>query len=80
MGQLIGSQQQHKLVEKAEQQPIMANSTGPIVPTSHGQIRGKTLAFEWGQMDAFFAIPYAKPPVAELRFEVVRKIGLRNWE
>uniref|UniRef100_A0A1Y1LR71 Carboxylesterase type B domain-containing protein n=1 Tax=Photinus pyralis TaxID=7054 RepID=A0A1Y1LR71_PHOPY len=43
---------------------------GPLVNTSLGQIRGfYTTSFEGRTFSAFEGIPYAKPPIGDLRFE-----------
>lgn len=47
------------------------NPDGPIVEISLGKLRGFT--FELGDnkgADIFLNIPFAKPPIGELRFEV----------
>ena len=49
----------------------VSNTVGtyPIVQTEKGPIRGKRISLHHGkQVDAFFGIPYAKPPIGELRF------------
>lgn len=44
-------------------------STSPIIQTNKGFVRGKRLTVHHGKhVDAFYGIPYAKPPVGELRF------------
>jgi hypothetical protein len=42
----------------------------PIVRTSKGRLRGQTVQQPAGAVDLFYGIPYAQPPVGELRFEV----------
>lgn len=43
-----------------------------IITTNYGQIIGRKLIFESGcPCDAFLGIPYAKPPLKELRFQVI---------
>ena len=40
----------------------------PIVNTTIGFIEGYTVTYTYGDVNAFVSIPYAKPPVDELRF------------
>jgi hypothetical protein len=48
-----------------------AKKDGPIVTIEQGQLRGKVMeTLSKKDMFAFFGIPYAKPPVKELRFKV----------
>lgn len=48
---------------------ILPLNLGPIVRTSYGRVQGfSTLD---GQIDVFYGIPFAKPPVGQLRFEVL---------
>ena len=43
----------------------------PVVDTIYGQVEGAAVPLENGDViDSFLAIPYATPPVGELRFEV----------
>lgn len=43
----------------------------PIVDTNYGSVSGKTFVLEdESVVDTFMGVPYAKPPVGELRFEV----------
>ena len=49
-----------------------------LVETVHGPVRGKTLQNSGTQMSAFFGIPYAAPPVGELRWRPPQ--DLRDWE
>lgn len=41
---------------------------GPVVQTTYGSVQGFTAMN--GEIDVFYGIPFAKPPVGELRFEV----------
>merc|ERR1711971_865721 len=45
----------------------------PIVTTSNGPVRGNTT----GNVTAFYGIPYAAPPVKNLRFKPPKPV--RNW-
>ena len=43
----------------------------PIINTRYGSIKGFQLRTERGfEVEIFLGIPFAKPPVGELRFEV----------
>ena len=43
----------------------------PIVSTKYGPIEGISVPIHTGQIiDSFMAVPYAKPPVGDLRFMV----------
>ena len=42
----------------------------PILETTFGRIRGQTLVFERHAAAQFLGIPYARPPIGELRFAV----------
>ena len=44
---------------------------GPIVQTKYGQVQGQIVAIDdFTNVTSFWAIPYIKPPVGDLRFEV----------
>ncbi|EGT31071.1 CBN-GES-1 protein [Caenorhabditis brenneri] len=47
---------------------------GPIVDTEYGKVEG----FEYEDSEVFLAIPFAKPPVDELRFE--KPVSPEPWE
>ncbi|KAI6225212.1 Carboxylic ester hydrolase [Aphelenchoides fujianensis] len=50
--------------------PFVISDDGPLLKTHIGTFEGKTLEFgEAGNVDAFYGVPYAKPPLAERRFE-----------
>jgi len=50
---------------------LSAVSCDPVVKISKGEIRGQTLKSRNGRdYYAFTSIPYAKPPVGDLRFKV----------
>lgn len=43
----------------------------PEVDTNYGTVRGKAITLDDGSViDTFMAVPFAKPPVGELRFTV----------
>lgn len=43
-------------------------SEGPVVSTSAGVVSGQRFLISGKEVDAFYGVPYAKPPVGELRF------------
>ncbi|CAD5227919.1 unnamed protein product [Bursaphelenchus xylophilus] len=50
--------------------PVLSASTDPVLETDIGRFVGKLLTFDSGlQVDAFYGVPFAKPPVGPLRFE-----------
>lgn len=46
----------------------VVSSEGPVVSTSTGAVSGQRFQIGGNEVDAFYGIPYAKPPVGELRF------------
>ncbi|CAN7938467.1 unnamed protein product [Ixodes hexagonus] len=56
-----------------------ASDTAPdIVSTKSGPIRGVSLRTTTGQLRAFLGIPYAEPPVGDLRFK--KPVPKRPWD
>lgn len=56
----------------------LVHGTDDILQLSQGKIRGSILNSRNGrEFNAFQGIPYAKPPVRDLRFEVSHKYLLR---
>ena len=55
---------------------------GPIVETTAGNVQGTTVKIEQKDCTIFLGIPYAKPPVKELRFQpptqMIKWNGVRN--
>lgn len=52
------------------------NNTGGIFVlrnTTYGQVLGKLIQTENFKAEVFLGVPYAKPPLNELRFEVIMK-------
>lgn len=50
---------------------ILSVISEPILDTHIGKFEGKTLKFGADkQIDAFYGIPFARPPTEERRFEV----------
>lgn len=49
-----------------------------VVHTNYGYVRGKRMVtlFDNGQYFAYKGIPYAKPPIDELRFMVIFQKGI----
>lgn len=54
----------------------------PIVQVEEGKLRGKiSVDYKGGQFYSFQGIPYAKPPVGDLRFKVSAKfVNYLNFE
>jgi hypothetical protein len=49
----------------------VSTNSGPILETHIGKFEGRTFEFdEDRQVDAFYGIPFARPPIKERRFEV----------
>lgn len=49
----------------------MENMQNPVIEISDGKLRGTVLKnLDEEEIYAFLGIPYAKPPVGELRFKV----------
>ncbi|CAN7941075.1 unnamed protein product, partial [Ixodes hexagonus] len=55
-----------------------SSSDGPVVHTNLGAILGKQLPFSGKHVDAFYGIPYAVPPVRELRFR--KPVPANPWK
>lgn len=49
-----------------------------IINTSHGKVQGKLLSVPGGDVRAFLGIPYAKPPLGQLRFRAPQPA--ERWE
>ncbi|KAH7952422.1 hypothetical protein HPB52_023271 [Rhipicephalus sanguineus] len=49
----------------------------PIVRTECGLVTGQTLTVSGQKVDAFYGVPYAEPPVQELRFR--KPVPARPW-
>ncbi|KAI6239313.1 Carboxylic ester hydrolase [Aphelenchoides fujianensis] len=48
----------------------LVRATGPLLKTNIGAFEGKRLEFgDAGSVDAFYGVPFARPPLSELRFE-----------
>ena len=62
--------------------PSATTSNGSaLVHTSYGTLEGFVHALGNGKsMDVFLGIPYAEPPIGELRFEVDAMLGRVNAE
>jgi carboxylesterase type B len=47
-------------------------SRAPTAQTNYGAVRGRRLVLADGkEINVFLGIPYAKPPIGELRFKVL---------
>ena len=56
-----------------------SNAQGRIVDTSYGPVQGVDVNMANGDViESWLAVPYAKPPVGDLRFEV--RAGIRYKE
>lgn len=55
--------------------PKSVSSESPVVQTKNGELRGKILTTLLAQRKfyAFQGIPYAKPPINDLRFRVSKR-------
>lgn len=51
-----------------------AEDVGPTATTNAGQVTGKRIQVGRQTIDAFLGIPYAEPPIGELRFQKPRPI------
>ena len=77
------SQQQQHHHHHQQFEPFLGMSTDKhvTVETSQGRIRGRVLSFHGGKsrhtVGAFLGIPYAQPPLRELRFRV-SQFGFRE--
>ena len=55
---------------------VVAEDT-EVLRTSTGPIQGKVLEFDGKKVEAFFGIPYAKPPLGDLRF--MKPVAVDEW-
>ncbi len=51
------------------------NSSYLVVSTKSGKVKGFTQKLPRGQVQTFYGIPYAKPPILKLRFKKPEKIS-----
>jgi hypothetical protein len=50
---------------------MAANTSAKIVETLYGQVDGNTVTLDDGKVvNSWYGIPYARPPIGELRFAV----------
>lgn len=55
---------------------IVPAQSNPIVEVENGKIEGFSIdLFDGSQADIFLGIPFAKPPIGKLRFEVIFLVG-----
>ncbi|OQR66172.1 acetylcholinesterase-like [Tropilaelaps mercedesae] len=57
---------------------VASGQDSEVVATSTGPIQGKILEFEGKKVEAFFGIPYARPPIDKLRFRKPEPIDAWN--
>lgn len=58
---------------------MVCSEDNPVVETRAGKVRGSTVQSILGKVYyAFKGIPYARPPVGELRFQVSLQISFMN--
>lgn len=55
-----------------------ASGYGPIIDTDKGRVQGKTVFANEKKVDVFLGIPFAKPPLGDLRFKHPEQID--SWE
>ncbi|KAI6189483.1 Carboxylic ester hydrolase [Aphelenchoides bicaudatus] len=48
---------------------VGADEEGPVLSTHVGKFQGRTIEFGETKVDAFYGLPFAKPPIKERRFE-----------
>jgi carboxylesterase type B len=50
---------------------VVVHTSAKIVSTLHGQVDGNTVTTDDGTVvNSWYGIPYASPPIGDLRFEV----------
>ncbi|XP_064471258.1 cholinesterase-like [Ornithodoros turicata] len=52
--------------------------TDPVIHTTNGDVRGSHVITHHGKVRAFLGIPFAEPPLGELRFQ--KPISARKWD
>ncbi|CAN7941077.1 unnamed protein product, partial [Ixodes hexagonus] len=55
-----------------------ASDDAPVVHTDYGAILGRRLTLPARQVDAFYGIPFAEPPVGKLRFQ--KPVPAKPWK
>lgn len=58
--------------------PVPVDNSSPIIATTLGPLEGLRIKRLGYSVDAFLGIPYAKPPINELRFKKTKP--LEPWE
>ncbi|KAE8736531.1 Carboxyl/Cholinesterase 66, partial [Frankliniella occidentalis] len=67
--------------KEGEKASSTAAGRAPVVETRGGRISGKVLKSDGGrQYFAYLGVPYAKPPVGELRFKFPRRVKEGEWD
>lgn len=46
------------------------NAAGPTVSTKYGVLEGKVVSTKKGDCDAYLGVPFAAPPIGDLRWQV----------
>lgn len=49
---------------------IAGDNDPPVVQTKYGQLSGKVVNTQKGSCDVFLGVPYAAPPIGDLRWQV----------
>ena len=53
---------------------VTSGAGRPVVKTKYGYVEGKTISLHTGKkVTRFHGVPFAKPPVGDLRFRVRRQ-------
>ncbi|KAH9368387.1 hypothetical protein HPB48_012683 [Haemaphysalis longicornis] len=57
---------------------LLCDAQQPVVRTPYGPVAGQRLTYEGKQIDSFFGIPFAVPPLGKLRFR--KPLAARSWK
>nr|XP_037278502.1 cholinesterase 1-like isoform X2 [Rhipicephalus microplus] len=57
---------------------LLCGAERPVVRTSYGPVEGVRLSHQGKHVDGFFGIPFAQPPVGELRFR--KPLPAKPWK
>ncbi|KAK7090069.1 acetylcholinesterase-like [Littorina saxatilis] len=66
------------LLAVLQELPAAVQAYGPIIDTDKGRVQGKTVFANDKKVDVFWGIPFAKPPLGDLRFKHPEQID--RWE
>lgn len=50
--------------------PLSSSSAGPLVTLDYGTFLGKTAASNGQQVSSFLGVPFARPPINDLRYRL----------